>query len=1533
MTRTWSPDKKSVFRQPVFLGWVLPAMACVLASCCPQTVAAQSTAPTATLPSSPVAAIGRAGLVTSTPPFASGSAATQPAESVSAGLPSSAAKSAAADGWLRMPLAFEPAPAGQGMIARIGSHVVRIASGGAATFTAGGHRRNPALPAAVTIALVGSDPKAAVRGAELQAGTTNYLLGNNPSRWRHDVQHFNQARVTRVYAGIDLVYYGNGRELEHDYLLKPHADPAAIRMHFSTGVPSLDSKGSLVLRASAGGPELLRLRRPVAYQLVTGRRAAVDATYMHNPDGTYGFALGAYDTSAPLVIDPVIAYSTYFGGSNSDSVQSMLIDNAGNAYVLLQTQSIDLPTTGAANGFCSGTCGVNNPNPQPPSAYQPDPDWFIAKFDPTGKTLLFGTYIGGSGQDFPQSLAVDSAGEVYAWGTTTSTDFPTKNAYQAAPPAGLSALNYVYAGALVKLSADGSQLLYSTYFGAGTAGLRPAGGYPAPDELALAPNGIAYVAGYTGDYSGQTFPSAKNAQFTGGYDFVAKFDTTQSGANSLVYATPIGPPSSQNSASDAVTIAGLAVDSKANLWISGDTGNSGFPTTTANAVQAACGTPSQCTSPYLLELDPTGQSTLYATFFGGTQNVGGGPAFDYATGLTLDSQDNIYWGGRTEDSDFPTKNQAYTVTDVGPAGWVAEFAAGGASVVYSSYAPCTPATVGAYKSATDPMLSFACSLDTTNQALKNQTSNGRASGYSYDTYFGIFDTGKSGASSILVESYLGTGTAQTTPNKTVFDSHGTLWLAGVTNATDLPIKNAFQASCDMCSTYSGGSSDGFVTRIALVQISPTSMTFPSTNAGSSSATMTATISSLYGAPIALGAATLTDSTDFTATDNCGGAVAAFGSCVVTFTFSPGSAGPLSSSYAIAALAVTNSTGTLLANLGVSLAGTGVGAPIAAFSPSSLTFTTVAGTNATNQATTLTNSGVAALSIGNISLSGTNASSFTIYSNTCGATLAAGASCTVTVRMTATAAGTYTASLTASDNASPSTQIIALNGTVTAATAAAAFSPTTLTYATVVNTQAYNQATTLTNAGTGPLAISSLAITGTNASSFTIVTNSCGASLAAGASCNVTVGFTAITLGSYSALLTATDNASSTTQTVALTAAVSGTPVASLTPAELTFTATAGTSSAAQTATLSNTGNAPLTITSVAVSGASAALFPETNTCGASLAVGASCTITVGFTPAAPGSSTASLLVMDNSGSSNTGSSISVTQRAALTGTAVAPLPQASLTPTTYSFGNVNTGSNGTVASFTLTNTGSVPLLGSGASLTGANASSFTIVRSLCNVTLAPGDACIVTVNFQPAATGTFTATLNVLDSAGTQVSALSGVGTTTGAADFTLFPTQPAQSSYRGHTVAYTIQLASSSSSNPFTGTITLAASGIPAGVTASFAPPTVVPGVQGASTVLSLLIPALTGSIRKPPFLPTGEPAAGISLALLFGGLGFRRKHRKLPIPSLLIVLGLFGLAASVMGCGSGNGFATPASTSTITITGTSGSTVHTSVVTLTVE
>jgi len=287
--------------------------------------------------------------------------------------------------------------------------------------------------------------------------------------------------------------------------------------------------------------------------------------------------------------------------------------------------------------------------------------------------------------------------------------------------------------------------------------------------------------------------------------------------------------------------------------------------------------------------------------------------------------------------------------------------------------------------------------------------------------------------------------------------------------------------------------------------------------------------------------------------------------------------------------------------------------------------------------TLTNSGGATLSITSIALTGANASNFA-QTNTCGSSVAAGANCTISVKFTPSASGSRTASLSITDNASGSPQTVSLSGTGTqtagtGTTALASLSPTSLAFGNQsVGTTSTTQTVTLSNTGNAALSITSLALAGTNASDFA-QTNTCGSSVAGGANCTISVKFTPAASGSRTASVSISDNATGSPQTVSLSG-TGTTSLVSLSPTSLAFGNQAvDMISTAQTVTLSNTGSAALSITSLALTGTNASDFAQTNTCGSSLAAGANCTIAVMFTPSVTGTRAASLSIADNSSGS------------------------------------------------------------------------------------------------------------------------------------------------------------------------------------------------------------------------------------------------------------------------------------------------------------
>ena len=459
--------------------------------------------------------------------------------------------------------------------------------------------------------LVGANTKAAVTGGEELPGKSNYFIGNDPKKWRTNVPTYAKVRYKSVYPGVDLVYYGNqGGQLEYDFVVAPGADPSQIKLSFA-GAKRMRvdaASGDLVLKV---GDDDVRFHKPTVYQpavaavhalecgsllplcapqlaagfsggrdagaidaapeasfrrgkrqqaaaLQSGLRpqiARLDGTFVVASDNEVAFRVAGYDPKRPLVIDPVLSYSTYLGGSSYDYGGGIAVDSAGNAYVAGSTGSTDFPTL----------------NPLQPSYGGGDYDAFVAKLNPAGSALVYSTYLGGSGSDQGVGIAVDSSGNAYVTGLTQSTDFPTLNPLQA--KCGNCSPDYGTAF-VAKLNASGSALLYSTYLGGSSYGV---GGAIAVDS-----SGNAYVTGQT---SSKDFPTVNpfQASLKGTVNaFVSKLNSTGS---ALVYSTYLGGSTNEWGA-------GIAVDSDGNAYVTGYTQSTDFPLSTRSRPPAAVVPPS-----------------------------------------------------------------------------------------------------------------------------------------------------------------------------------------------------------------------------------------------------------------------------------------------------------------------------------------------------------------------------------------------------------------------------------------------------------------------------------------------------------------------------------------------------------------------------------------------------------------------------------------------------------------------------------------------------------------------------------------------------------------------------------------------------------------------------------------------------------------------------------------------------------------------------------------------------------------------------
>jgi hypothetical protein len=547
---------------------------------------------------------------------------------------------------------------------------------------------------------------------------------------------------------------------------------------------------------------------------------------------------------------------------------------------------------------------------------------------------------------------------------------------------------------------------------------------------------------------------------------------------------------------------------------------------------------------------------------------------------------------------------------------------------------------------------------------------------------------------------------------------------------------------------------------------PTSLTFPSTAVGSTSAALSVTLKNTGTSAATISNIQLTGSTAFGNTSTtCTTTLASGASCAVSLTFTPAATGTFT-----AVLTFTDSaTGSPQT---VNISGTGGNASTGlTITPSSLTFaSTTVGTSAATQVITLTNNTSSAVTFtGSTTITGAGASSFAKTASTCG-TLAAGASCTNTITFTPQSAGSLTATVTYHDSASTTGQTVALSGTGASASTGLTITPSSLTFAsTTVGTSAATQVITLTNNTSSAVTFTgSTTITGAGASSFAKTASTCG-TLAAGASCTNTITFTPQSAGSLTATVTYHDSASTTSQTVALSGTGAGASSGlTITPSSLTFASTTvGTSAATQVITLTNNTSSAVSFTaSTTITGSAASSFAKSaSTCPNPLAAGASCTNTITFTPQSAGALAATVTYTDSA--STTG------QTVALYGTGAGTSTGLTITPSSLTFPSTTVGSSAATQIITLkNNTSAAVSFTASTTITGSGASSFAKTASTCSNPLPAGASCTNTITFTPQSAGALAATVTYTDSASTtgQTVSLSGTGASAGAG-LTITPT------------------------------------------------------------------------------------------------------------------------------------------------------------------
>ncbi|MDE3171412.1 MAG: choice-of-anchor D domain-containing protein, partial [Acidobacteriota bacterium] len=1194
------------------------------------------------------------------------------------------------------------------------------------------------------------------RGEQRVETVSNYFVGRDRRKWHPNVPHFARA-VGEAKAGapLRLAVYGTGEGIEYDLRLAPGEDASKVRLHFS-GADQIElSRGDVILRA---GGRIVRMAKPNIFIERPGRaRAAVAGEYAMDADGAVGFKIAAHDPRAALVIDPSISvgYATFLGGTGDETAGNVAIDSIGNVYVSGVTASAT--TFPEANGTSLG--GVTGA-----SAF------YVAKINPalTGaNSLLYLTFLGGSGTQSGGLIALDRAGDVALTGTTTSLDFPVTGTSQ--PTIGLTSGKGNDA-VVSEINAQGNQLKFSGYFGG--SGKLAVGG---PGGIAVDQAGNIYIAAEVQPTAADT--AQPDLPVTAGalqpiWDvqssdaFLAVFaPPTQTGAApTLTYCTYLGTNSTGQ-----VGIGGVAVDSNGNAYIAGSTSNSasGFPVLRAFQSGYGGGT----SDGFVMKIAPKGQGTadlVYATLLGGSDT-------DEILGIALDSSiaPKAYVTGETRSINFPVTASAYqsklsanlavgTSSNTFLAVIAQDAVTAQTSLGYSTY-------LGG--SGTDAGLAVAVSA-TASVYVAGETNspdfpwhdNLQPFNGAEDAFLAKFDPASSGAASLIYSTPLaGTsppgGSVAAGASGVTTNGAGQVYVTGQTSAADFPTaittagaENGFQQTCASCQATSPAN-DAFLLAIAENSTGLPSVYF---NLGSENFGAANLGTQVSGQPLAVlngGEQNLTitnvqvagpNASDFSPTGQtaCIGASIPPGPvvhCSIDVTFTPSAGGPEA-----AFLEITdNAPGSPQL---LELKGSG-NAPHAQVLPASLSFgNQPVNTVSPGRTITITNTGSANLTLSGELIAPAGAP-FQPQAGSCsfpqsGWTLAPGSSCTIAIAFAPTATGAAQGQLQITDNSdlqSNAEQVVTLSGTGVTNAPIAQINPSSVTFgSTLIGATSAAQTVTLQNTGSAALNLTGISIGGTNAADFKTATSgstcpATGGTVAAGAQCTVAVQFAPqSTSGSKTATLDFADNAAPSPQTVALNGTATVAATLTVTPATLSFGAQSeGTTSAAQAVTIANSGSIDAGITGLAIGGSSD--FVQQNACPPILTAGAHCQVSVTFAPAeaaAPGARSGTLQIPGG-----TPASVS------LSGTAT----QAAISFTTgLNFASQLVGTASTPQAITITNSSTGPLAGAlafaGIAIGGTNKADFSITANQCAASgsggIAPGSSCTVQVAFdpQPAAT-------------------------------------------------------------------------------------------------------------------------------------------------------------------------------------------------------
>jgi hypothetical protein len=836
-------------------------------------------------------------------------------------------------------------------------------------------------------------------------GISNYFIGNDPSRWHTNIPTYEKVMFENIRPGVNLVYYGNQKQLEYDFVLASGVRPESLRLRFEGSDATVDEQGDLVFTSTDGK---VTFRRPVAYQCYQpdhGKKHFLTASYALKGHNRVGFVVSGYDPHEPLIIDPVLNYSTYLGGNGGDTGNAIALDTLNDAYVTGSTASTNFPTANAYQ-----------------KTYGGDTDAFVTEVRYDGEAIIYSTYLGGNNFDVGNGIAVDSSGDAYIVGTTASADFPvTSNVFQ--PTFGGNTDAFV-----AKLDPSGSQLLFSSFLGGSD--------YDYGNAIATDQYGNIYVTGST---QSSDFPTANPIQsgYAGNGDaFVAEINPNLSSTTELIYSTYLGGSSADSGQ-------GIAVDLGGNAYATGFTYSTNFPT--YNAYQSSN---AGSVDAFITKYTKGGVTYAFSTYLGGSGD-------DRGWAVALDSQDNIYIAGSTLTactpapvtppttycspvSTFPTTPGAFQTyaTKESPgysAAFVTKLNFPGSALVYSTLlgGALTDSPAGiAVDGAGDAYVTGyteSSNFPTANAVQASYTGGTCGPQPCPDAF--ITEVNPQGTG-VVYSTYLG-GSLANWGNGIALDSNTPpdAYVVGTTTSSNFPaIALAYQGGPGNTTALGNAFvSELSQTDAAGVALTPQKLAFGNVNLNTPSYVtdqdVPATVTLMNVGTVPLQVTSITTGGDFAETDNCVGTVpAGGGTCTIKVSFTPTVL--VAETYQLA----INDNAAGSPHL-VTLTGTGINQyTTVLFTPPKLVFPAqIMNTSSPPETVTMTNNGTSGVPLTITAIATTGDFESTNNCPTTPFTLPVGQSCSFNVTFTPTATGTRTGTLTITDNVASGASSVPLTG--------------------------------------------------------------------------------------------------------------------------------------------------------------------------------------------------------------------------------------------------------------------------------------------------------------------------------------------------------------------------------------------------------------------------------------------------------------------------------------------------------------------------